>query len=263
MKITIIGTGNIGSAFVEGLLREGSIASGDITLTDISQEALVPYMEKGLRTMQNNIEAVKNADIIILCVKPYLVREVIEEILPSLSRSTLLVSFAAGITLNQLTLYAGKRPMFRVIPNTAMAVCQSMTCVAASYDTSIEQHSTILNLFSRVGKAIMITESLMNAATVIASCGTAFALRYIRAATTAGVEIGFRPAVAETLIAQTMLGAAALISESGNHPEAEIDKVITPKGITIKGLNEMEHAGFTAAVTKGILAAYDVFGHVS
>ena len=259
MKITIIGSGNIGSAFVTGLLRKVSTAPSDITLTDISQETLAPYTAKGIRTMQNNAEAVKNVDMVVLCVKPYLIREVIEEILPSLSGNTLLVSFAAGITLSQLTLYGGKRPFFRVIPNTAMAVCQSMTCIAASDNTSTEQNSIVLDLFSCVGKAIMIDESLMNAATVLASCGTAFALRYLRAATTAGVEIGFRPAIAEVLITQTMLGAAALISESGNHPEAEIDRVTTPNGTTIKGLIEMEHAGFTSAVMKGILASYDVF----
>ena len=258
MKITIIGSGNIGSAFVTGLLREGFIAPGDITLTDISREALVPFAAKGVCTMQNNIDAVQGADILILCVKPYLVQDVIKEILPALADSTLLVSFAAGVSLSQLKCYTGKRPIFRVIPNTAMAVCQSMTCIAAGDETDTVQQNTILNLFSRVGKAIMIDESLMNAATVIASCGTAFALRYLRAAMTAGVEIGFRPTVAETMIAQTMLGAAALISESDNHPEAEIDKVTTPKGITIKGLNEMEHAGFTSAVMQGILAAYHV-----
>ena len=261
MKITIIGSGNIGSALVAGLLREGSIAPGDITLTDISQEALKPYTTTGIHTLQNNVEAAKNADVLVLCVKPYLIRNVIEEILPSLTGHTLLVSFAAGITLNQLTLYVGKRPLFRVIPNTAMAVCQSMTCIAASDDTSAAQHSVVLDLFSRVGKAIMIDESLMNAATVIASCGTAFALRYLRASMTAGVEIGFRPAVAQEVIAQTMLGAAVLLTESGNHPEAEIDKVTTPKGITIKGINRMEQAGFTSAVIQGILAAYDVFDH--
>ena len=261
MKITIIGSGNIGSAFVEGLLREGSVAPGDITLTDISQEALEPYVTKGIRTIQKNMEAVKNANVLVICVKPYLVRDVIEEILPSLAGNTLLVSFAAGITLNQLTLYAGKRPLFRVIPNTAMAVCQSMTCIAASDDTSAEQRSAMLDLFSRVGKAIMIDESLMNAATVIASCGTAFALRYLRASMTAGVEIGFRPAVAQEVIAQTMLGATVLLSESGHHPEAEIDKVTTPKGITIKGINRMEQAGFTSSVIQGTLAAYDVLNN--
>ena len=258
MKITIIGSGNIGSSLVTGLLRDGAIAPDNITLTDISQETLAPFAAKGVYTMQNNAEAVKNADVLVLCVKPYHVRDVIGEILPSLADHTLLVSFAAGITLEQLTLFAGKRPLFRVIPNTAMAVCQSMTCIAASGEVSAAQQSAVLNLFSYVGKAMMIDESLMNAATVIASCGTAFALRYLRAATTAGVEIGFRPAVAGAMIAQTMLGAAVLVSESGNHPEAEIDKVTTPKGITIKGLNAMEHAGFSSAVMQGILATYEV-----
>jgi len=257
MKITIIGSGNIGSALVTGLLRERSVETDDIILTDISQEALDSYYAKGVCTMQNNAEAVKNANVVVLCVKPYLICDVIKEILPSLAGDTLLVSLAAGITLNQLTLFAGKRPLFRVIPNTAMAVCQSMTCIAASIDSNTEQRNTVLHLFSRVGKVMMIDESLMNAATVIASCGTAYALRYLRASMSAGVEIGVRPAVAKEMIAQTMLGAAVLISESNHHPEAEIDRVTTPKGTTIKGLNEMERAGFSSSVIQGILSAYE------
>ena len=256
-KITVVGSGNIGSAFVAGLLRGQTVAPGNITLADISRTALAPFAEKGVNTMQDNAKAVSNADIVVLCVKPYLAKNVIEELRSSLTDNALLVSFAAGVTLNQLSDFAGKRPLFRVIPNTAMAVCESMTCIAASNTTS-EQEQKVLDLFNSVGKAVMIDESLMNAATVIASCGTAFALRYLRAATTAAVEIGFRPDIAQTMIAQTMAGAAALIAESGNHPEQEIDKVTTPKGITIKGLNEMEHAGFTSAVMQGILAAYDV-----
>ena len=257
MKISIIGSGNIGSAFVDGLLREGSFAVGDITLTDISQEALLPYTNKGVRTTQNNAEAAKNADIVVLCVKPYLICDVIKEILPALSGDALLVSLAAGITLNQLKLYAGNRPLFRAIPNTAITVCQSMTCIAASDNTNTAQKNAVLHLFALVGEAMMIDESLMNAATVIASCGTAFAFRYLRASTVAGVEIGFRPALAQKLITQTMLGAVMLINETGNHPETEIDKVTTPRGITIKGLNEMEHAGFSSSVMKGILAGYE------
>jgi len=257
MKIAILGSGNIGSALVTGLLREGSIAPEYISLTDISHEALAPFSAKGVHTMQKNTDAVKNADVVVLCVKPYLIHDIIEEILPSLAGDALLVSVAAGITLDQLTLFAGKRPLFRAIPNTAMVVCQSMTCIAASGDANTAQRSAVSDLFSLVGKTLTIDESLMNAATVLASCGTAFALRYLRAAITAGVETGFRPVVAQTLISQTMLGAAALVAQTGNHPETEIDKVTTPKGITIKGLNEMEHAGFSSAVMRGICAAYE------
>ena len=258
MKIAVIGSGNIGSAFVTGLLREGSIAPCDIHLSDISQEALAPFATKGVRTTQNNAEAVKDADVLVLCVKPLQILDVIKVLLPSLNDNTLIISVAAGITLEQLTQIIGSKPLIRAIPNTAMAVCRSMTCIAISNEVSLEQQNMVLSLFSRVGKAMVIDESLMNAATVIASCGMAFALRYLRAAMTAGVEIGFRPTVAKGIIAQTMLGAAMLVSESGNHPEVEIDKVTTPNGITIRGLNEMENAGFSSAVMQGILAAYGV-----
>jgi pyrroline-5-carboxylate reductase len=261
MKITIIGAGNIGSALVEGLLREGSITPNNIILTDISHAVLDVFAEKGVSVMQNNAEAVKNTDIVILCVKPYLVCDVIEEILPSLADNALLISLAAGVDFYAMQRYTDERPMFRAIPNTAMAVCQSMTCIAVSDEADAAQCETVLNLFSRVGKVVIISEELMDAATVLASCGTAIALRYLRAATAAGVETGFRPEVAKEMITQTMLGAAVLIAETGNHPEAEIDRVTTPGGITIKGLNEMEHAGFSSAVMRGILAAYGLFAH--
>jgi len=257
MKITILGSGNIGSAMVAGLLRAG-FAPEDISLTDISQDSLASFASQGVRTMQNNAEAVKNANMAVLCVKPFLIHDIIREILPSLPADALIVSVAAGISLDQLTLYAGKRPLFRAIPNTAMSVCQSMTCIAASDNADASHLDAVLSLFSSVGKTMLIDESLMNAATVLASCGTAFALRYLRAAMIAGVETGFRPSAAQTLIAQTVLGAATLVAETGNHPEVEIDKVTTPKGITIKGLNEMEHAGFSSAVMRGIRASCEV-----
>jgi pyrroline-5-carboxylate reductase len=256
MQISIIGAGNIGSAFVEGLLREGSVDPSNISLADISQEALAPFTTKGVNAIQDNAIAVRNADIVVLCVKPYLVCDVIKEIIQSLTDDVLLISFAAGVSLDQLTVAAGKRPLFRIIPNTAMFLCQSMTCIAASDHTTIEQRNTIIQLFTGVGKAMIIDEALMDAATVVASCGTAFALRYLHATMAAAVEIGFRPAVAKEMIAQTMLGAAMLVAESGNHPEVEIDKVTTPKGLTISGLNEMERAGFSSATMQGIRAAF-------
>ncbi|MDR2232060.1 MAG: pyrroline-5-carboxylate reductase [Tannerella sp.] len=257
MKISIIGAGSIGSALCTGLLREGSSRPADITLTDVVEDFLEPFAVQGVMTMHDNIAAVKDADIIILCIKPLHAAKIIEDIKPSLKAEALLVSFVAGLSLEKLSRLAGKRALFRVIPNTAIAICQSMSCIVPSENATTEQKDTILQLFSRVGKAILIEESLMDAATVIASCGTAFALRYLRAAMNAAVEIGLHPSVAGTVIAQTMLGAALLVAETGNHPEAEIDKVTTPEGITIKGLAEMERAGFSLAVMQGIYTAND------
>ena len=257
MKITVIGSGNIGSALVTGLLRESSTPVGDITMTDISQEMLAPFAKQGVSVMQNNVEATKNADMVLICVKPYLVDSVIREILPELTEATLLVSLAAGVDFFRLQKLTDRLslPLFRAIPNTAMSVCQSMTCIAASENATQAQCKIALDFFSLTGRAMLTTENLMNSATVLASCGTAFALRYMRAAMEAGVEAGFKPNVSQEIVAQTMLGAALLVAESGNHPEVEIDKVTTPAGITIKGLNEMEHAGFSSSVMKGIIAA--------
>jgi pyrroline-5-carboxylate reductase len=253
MKISIIGTGNIGSALAQGLLRCSAIRAQDITLADVNAAALAAFEGKGLRVTSDNAAAVRETDLIVLCVKPYLVNDVLRAL--PLPEQALLVSFAAGVSLQTLEQIAGKRPLFRAIPNTAMAVNQSMTCIASAH-ASAEQEQRVLDFFNLVGKAVKLDESLMNAATVVASCGIAFALRYLRAATTAGVEIGFRPGVAVEMVAQTMKGAAALL-DAGAHPEAEIDKVTTPKGITIKGVNELEHAGFSSAVMRGILAAYE------
>ena len=147
--------------------------------------------------------------------------------------------------------------MIRAMPNTAIAIQQSMTCLSASHDVNRDQLSFIEDLFNQLGKAVWIDEKLMNAATVLGACGTAYAMRYIRANIQGGIEIGFDAATASLIAAQTVKGAAELLLQKGTHPEQEIDKVTTPKGCTIAGLNEMEHQGFSSSLIKGIVASYD------
>ena len=256
MKITVIGTGNIGSAMVEGLLKEGSFTGSDITVTDIQTSILEKYRARGLNTCVNNIEAIQQADMVFLCVKPYLVKTVLQEIKDELKLSQMLVVIAAGVSLNEIeTEISGLIPVFRVIPNTAMAVNASMTAVC-THDTTEEQRRIVLNFFNLLGRSILIDEALMDAFTVVASCGTAYALRYIRAAMTGSIEIGFKPNVAQEIVAQTVIGAAEILLQNDTHAEVEIDKVCTPKGVTIAGLNEMEHHGFSSAVMKGLMAGY-------
>ena len=139
------------------------------------------------------------------------------------------------------------------MPNTAVEVGSSMTFVSAK-GASETQIAQVLQLFNVLGHTLFIEERLMTAGTALASCGIAFALRYIRAAIEGGIELGFYPKEAQEIVAQTVLGAARLLLESQNNPEVEIDKVTTPGGITIKGLNAMEQAGFTAAVFNGLKA---------
>ena len=142
------------------------------------------------------------------------------------------------------------------MPNTAISIKQSMTCICG-IGVDAKSTETVKSLFETLGKVIFLEENLMNAATVSGACGTAFAMRYIRACIQGGIEIGFSAAQASLIVSQTILGAADLLLTTSTHPEAEIDKVTTPRGCTIAGLNEMEHRGFSSSVIKGVVASYE------
>lgn len=255
-KITIIGGGNLGSAIAYGLKKSNFIEASAIYIVDLFTDKLNSLAKAGFQTSTNNQEAVKNASIVLLAVKPWQVADVLAEILPATTKETILISLAAGVSFQSLTPLVGDRPIYRVIPNTAVTIGESMTCISAQ-NTSKEQDLQIEEVFKQIGEVLFISEDLMGAATVIASCGTAFALRYLRASAQGGVESGFASKEAIRLAAQTMKGAAEMILSSGNHPEEEIDKVTTPGGITIKGLNEMEHNGFSSSIIKGMMSALD------
>jgi pyrroline-5-carboxylate reductase len=265
MKITIIGAGNMGGAIARGLANSGAIKASDITCTDTSMKALSKIRESNpaIRTSSDNKEAIKEANAVLIAVKPWLVASVLEEIKPGLAaKHPILISIAAGVTFEQLEeLLKGEGgdldampALFRVIPNTAIDVQNSMTFISSKHATQ-EQTARIISLFNQLGKTLPVDERLMNAGTALASCGIAYAFRYIRAAMEGGVELGFYPDQAQHIVLQTLKGAVALLEANGNHPEVEIDKVSTPGGITIKGLNEMEQAGFTSAVIRGLKAS--------
>jgi len=255
MRITLIGAGNIGSSLLDGLLREGSQPVRDITISDINPQAVSRFQELGIMTLTDNAEAIKNASLIFLCVKPWLVEEILGEIAETLMPGQILVSFAAGVSIDSMARQLGEQPLFRVIPNTAMAVNASMTCIVPAPWVTEEQTSLLRTFLTRVGNTLLLKESELDAATILASCGTAFALRYLHASMQAGVEIGLKPGEAAVMVAQAMLGSAKLMLENGGHPEMEIDRVTTPRGSTITGLNAMEKAGFSSALIQGILAA--------
>jgi pyrroline-5-carboxylate reductase len=173
-----------------------------------------------------------------------------------LKSKQILISVAAGISFEELAHYvvAPEMAMFRLIPNTAISELESMTLVAAR-NTNDEQDKFILRLFSEMGTVMLIPEDKIAAATALTSCGIAYVLKYVQAAMQAGIEMGLRPKDAMQMIAQSLKGAAALIQNNDTHPSVEIDKVTTPGGITIKGINELEHNGFTSAIIKAMKAS--------
>jgi len=248
-------------------LAKGSlVASSDITCTVHTEDSFGRLKDANFsfRLLRDNVEAVKGSDIIILAVKPWRIEDVINEIRSVLDyEKQLIVSVAAGITFEQLNSWLTRNmdydyitlpAMFRVMPNTAIEVMSSMTFVSAK-NASEEQTNQVLALFKELGNAMLVEERLMGPGTALASSGIAFAMRYMRAAIEGGVELGFYPKEAQEIVVHTVKGAVDLLLTNKSNPETEIDKVTTPGGVTIKGLNEMELSGFTSSVIRGLKAS--------
>jgi pyrroline-5-carboxylate reductase len=260
-KISIIGAGNMGGAIAIGLKKSGFVDASQIYISDHKESILKEMKEMGMNIAEGNLEAAQVADVVIVAVKPYHIEQVMKEISTGLNDSKVLISIVTGVDTAEICRLAGKKlPVFRVMPNIAIVLQESLTCIAFN-KVSTDKKKYVFEMFNKMGKTIEIQEELMAAATVLASCGIAYALRYIRAAMQGGIEIGFGAEMAQFITAQTVKGAAELILQTGNHPEHEIDKVTTPRGITITGLNEMEHKGFSSSLIQGVLASYKKIDH--
>lgn len=255
-KIAIIGCGNLGLTIAHGLLDDG-FKPQNLIATRRNVAILDDLSSKGVHVTSDNSEAVELADVVVLGVKPYNVEPILKEIKGKLNADKhILVCLATGITLKELATWSGADfSIFRAMPNTAADVNESMTLICES-GASSAQKETITALFDKIGSTLYIDENLMEAATILGACGIAYVLRFMRAMIQGGIEVGFDAKTATAIVSQTMKGASELIIQNGSHPESEIDKVTTPKGCTITGLNEMEHAGFSSALIKGIVASY-------
>ena len=252
----------MGGALARGFAKSNKISAQNITVSDPDNSKLNALKAEFplINTVNDNNEAIQQADVIMIVVKPWLVENVTNEIKHNLNYDQqTIVCVAGGVNTNDMRSFLkrsdNKLPaVYHAIPNTAAAENAGMTFITSS-DTSPETDATILSLFKNVGDAMFIEERLMNAAMALSSCGIAYALRYIRAATEGGVELGLFPHDAQRIVMQTLKGAVALLEAGNTHPEQEIDKVTTPGGFTIRGLNAMEEAGFTTSVIKGLKAS--------
>lgn len=257
-KIAIIGGGNLGTAIAEGLIQSGFSKPESLIITRRNPKPLQALEQKGCLVSNNNREALRFADLLILAVKPFQVDHILSELKTDFnSKRHVLVSVVTGVTITRLAEAIGKKvALVRAMPNTAIAIQESMTCLA-SHQASREQLTYVEDLFNQLGRVVWIDEKLMDAATVLGACGTAYAMRYIRANIQGGIQIGFDAATASVIAAQTVKGAAELLLKKGLHPEQEIDKVTTPKGCTIAGLNEMEHQGFSSSLIRGLVTSFE------
>jgi pyrroline-5-carboxylate reductase len=257
-KVSIIGCGNIGLSLLQGLLNEKNILPKNIAVTRRNIKELAYLDGKGVKLTSDNVVAVKDCNLILIAVKPYNIAEVLEEIRDYLRpEKHVLISVTAGTTLDQIQDIIGiSMPVFRAMPNISASVGKSISCICHNNEGK-KDVDTVKALFDNFGTTMTIDEELMQSATILGACGIAYVLRFIRAMIQGGIQIGFDAKTASAIVNQTVKGAAELLIERKEHPEFEIDKVTTPKGCTIVGLNEMEHNGFSSSLIKGIVASYE------
>jgi pyrroline-5-carboxylate reductase len=254
-KIGIIGAGNIGGAIARGMVKHANVNPGNIIISRRKTDLLQPFAEMGLHCTNDNPEVVSASELIILAVLPGQARGVLESIKDNLvTGKHIVASVVSAVSIHEIESVLGNSvPVVRIMPNTAVEFGESMTCLAGDDSEAVKQ---VESLFEPLGSTLVIKERLMPAATILAACGIAFFLRFIRAETQGGIQIGFHADEAGKIAAQTAKGAAQILLSTGNHPEQEIDKVTTPMGCTIAGLNEMEHHGLSSALIKGIITSH-------
>jgi pyrroline-5-carboxylate reductase len=260
MKISVIGAGAMGGAIVDGLLKGDYVKNEDICVSDASRRAIERFAHSGANITTENRMAAIGGDVVFVVVKPWLVEHVVKGIRDALDyERQKLVVVAAGVKGEDLKEWLSRDgqllPTWLCIPNIAIAQLASMTfLVPVTHEATPQQTQQVKDLMDSMGQTLVTEERLLGAATTLASCGIAYAMRYVRAAAEGGVELGYKADDAKRIVLQTMRGAVELLQATGLHPEAAIDLVTTPGGVTIKGLNEMEHAGFTSAVIRGLKA---------
>jgi len=254
-KIGIIGCGNLGVSLLNGMREKNPKAILYGSKRNIS--SLKKLENEFTFFTSDNSVVINECEIIIIALKPY-------NVIPFLQENKLffdakkhtIVSVATGITIDEMNAcFDSEFDIFRAMPNTASSVNESITAISVCSD-KLNRKDTILEVFNSVGDTLLIEENLMESATILGACGIAYVLRFMRAMIQGGIEVGFDAKTATKIVSQTVKGAAELIIRNGSHPEEEIDKVTTPKGCTIVGLNEMEHSGFSSALIKGIVTSY-------
>lgn len=256
MKLTVIGAGNMGGALIKGWAKSGKV--DHITVADKNEALLAELKQEypALNTTTDNVAAVKDADIIVLVVKPWLMKLVLAEVKHVLNlENQIIISDAANFTTEMIADELGQNGQyFYVIPNIAAEFGASMSFIAKGSGATDESLKAVDDLYAIDGDTLVVTENLIGPGMMMASCGIAYVMRYIRAQMEGGCEMGFYPQQAKQIALQTMQGAVSLLKATGWHPEEAIDKVTTPGGVTIKGLNELDHSGFNSAVIRSLKA---------
>lgn len=261
MKIAIIGAGNLGLAIAKGVLHSNGATTMYLTKRNTAE---IQYFEKygNVTVTSDNRKAMQHSDILIFAVQPGHFAAILEQVKDLLTENHVVISTVTGFDISKMEAIVGSdRYIIRSMPNTAISVGNSMTCICSN-ELGKKRIDLAKAIFNRMGHSLEIPEAQMQAATVICASGIAFWMRLIRATTQGAIQLGFDAKEAQELAMHTCNGAASLLIHSRTHPEEEIDRVTTPKGCTIEGLNEMEHQGLSSSLIKGIVASFEKINQI-
>lgn len=255
-KIGFLGGGAMCEALMGGILSRGLVDPSQLTVCDIVPERLQHLKNKlGVQTSDNNRSVATSVDVLFLTVKPQVMPSLLAEIGKSVPKKTLVVSIAAGIKISTLEKYLVGVPVVRVMPNTPVAVGEGMAAISRGTYADETAASLVSEIFSAVGRSVLLDESMMDAVTGLSGSGPAFFFLMLDALSDAGVRVGFSRQNALLLSAQTMLGAAKMVLETGEHPGKLKDMVTSPGGTAITGVHMLETHSIRAALIEAVVAA--------
>lgn len=256
-KLAVIGAGKLGETVLSGLFEAGIVRAEEVVVTAAHQERLDALKRRfAVRGTLSNAEAASQADVLLLCVKPNVVGRVVEEMAPALGADHLVVSAAASVTAAFIeSRLAASVPVVRAMPNTPSRIRKGMTGLAAGAHARPEHLELARSLFDAVGRTVVVDERHLDAITGLSASGPAFIYIVIESLAEGGVKVGLPRDVATELAAQTVLGAGAMVLETGEHPARLKDSVTTPAGCTIDGILELEDGGLRVTLIKAIVKA--------
>ncbi len=253
-----IGAGKMASALIRGMIRHGQPADSISASDTYAANRAALVSETGIHSYQSNAEVVANSEVIVLAVKPQVMAEVMAELRAELSARHLVVSIAAGVSLATLARGLGEdRRIVRVMPNTPAVVGEGAAGYSLGGATIAGDEGTVRGCLEAIGRAFLVPEPLLDAVTAVSGSGPAFACLMIEALADGGVRVGLPRDLAMTLAAQTLLGTAKMVLETGMHPGALKDQVASPAGTTIAGLHALERGGLRGALMDAVEAAYE------
>ena len=259
LKLGFLGAGKMAAALARGFIHAGLVGADAVIASDPYEAARAAMgKDSGIKTTASNSEVLKFASVILLAVKPDQVNDVLTEARPHFSEKHLLISIAAGVPLARMeaALPAGAR-VIRMMPNTPALVGASASAFAPGKSATAEDAQLALKLFASVGVAYQVKESLLDAVTGLSGSGPAYAFLMIEGLSDGGVAAGLPRDIATRLAAQTLLGAAKMVLETGLHPGALKDMVTSPGGTTIEGVHELEKGRVRGALMSAVRAATD------